>query len=37
MPNKDFKVLFIYPNMMMATLVPINLSLLSSCLKSSGF
>jgi len=35
--KKDFKVLFIYPNTMMATLVPIGISLLSSCLKSNGF
>jgi len=31
------KVLFIYPNTMMATLVPINLSLLSACLKRENF
>jgi len=37
MGNKDFRVLFIYPNTMMATLVPINLSLLSACLKEKGF
>ena len=37
MKNNDFKVLFIYPNTMMATLVPINLSILSTCLKSKGF
>ena len=30
---KNFKVLFIYPNTQMATLVPINLSQLSACLK----
>ena len=35
--NKNFKVLFIYPNTMMATLVPIHISLLSSCLKQEGF
>jgi len=34
---KDFRVLFIYPNTMMATLVPIHVSLLSSCLKEKGF
>jgi anaerobic magnesium-protoporphyrin IX monomethyl ester cyclase len=34
---KRFKVLFIYPNTEMATLVPINLSLLSPCLKEAGF
>lgn len=33
----NFRVLFIYPNTEMATLVPINLSLLSSCLKQNGF
>ena len=35
--DKDFRVLFIYPNTMMATLVPIHISLLSSCLKQKGF
>lgn len=35
--SRDFKLLFIYPNTMMATLVPINLSLLSACLKEKGF
>ncbi|TRZ52592.1 MAG: radical SAM protein [Dehalococcoidia bacterium] len=34
---KDFKVLFIYPNTMMATLVPISLSILYPCLKANGF
>ncbi|KKL53185.1 hypothetical protein LCGC14_2277950, partial [marine sediment metagenome] len=37
MENKDFKVLFIYPNTMMATLLPINISILSACLKKNGF
>ncbi|WP_333655118.1 B12-binding domain-containing radical SAM protein [Dissulfurispira sp.] len=32
-----FKVLFIYPNTEMATLVPINLSLLAPCLREAGF
>ncbi|UCD54979.1 MAG: B12-binding domain-containing radical SAM protein [Candidatus Omnitrophota bacterium] len=32
-----FRVLFIYPNLMMSTLVPIHISLLSSCLKQEGF
>ena len=36
MTNKKFKVLFIYPNTMMATLVPIHISLLSACLKEKG-
>lgn len=31
------KVLLIYPNTMMSTLVPIHLSLLSACLKEKGF
>src|SRR3989338_930914 len=35
--SKDFKVLFIYPNTEMATLVPINLSILAPCLKQAGF
>jgi anaerobic magnesium-protoporphyrin IX monomethyl ester cyclase len=34
---KDFRVLFIYPNTMMATLVPISLSILHPCLKAAGF
>jgi len=32
-----FKVLFIYPNTMMATLLPLNVSMLSACLKEAGF
>ncbi|MFH1846185.1 MAG: radical SAM protein [Candidatus Omnitrophota bacterium] len=35
--NEKFKVMFIYPNIMMATLVPIHVSLLSACLKEKGF
>ena len=31
------KILFVYPNTMAATLVPINLSQLSACLKEKGF
>ena len=34
---KDFKVLFIYPNVMMATLVPLSLSILYPCQKLNGF
>jgi len=34
--ERRFKVLFIYPNTEMQTLVPINLSLLSSCLHEVG-
>src|SRR3990167_4340021 len=33
----DFKVLFIYPNTMMATLLPLHVSILSACLKRQGF
>lgn len=33
----NFKVLFIYPNTMMATLLPLHLPLLSACLKEKGF
>lgn len=33
---KDFKVLFIYPNTMMATLLPLHVSILSACLKERG-
>jgi anaerobic magnesium-protoporphyrin IX monomethyl ester cyclase len=35
--TRDFKILFIYPNTEMATLVPLNISLLSPCLKEAGF
>lgn len=31
------KILFVYPNTMASTLVPINLSQLSACLKKKGF
>lgn len=33
---KDFRVLFIYPNTMMATLVPASISILYPCLKAFG-
>ena len=32
-----FRVLFVYPNTMMSTLVPIHISVLSACLKEKGF
>lgn len=32
-----FKILFIYPNTMMATLLPINISLLNACMRSEGY
>jgi len=35
--SQSFKVLLIYPNTMMATLLPLNVSVLSSCLKEKGF
>ena len=34
---KDFKVLFIYPNLMMSNLLPINVSILTPCLKLNEF
>jgi len=34
--RKGIKVLFIYPNPMMDNLIPINISLLSACLKKAG-
>lgn len=34
---REFKVLFIYPNTMMATLLPLHVSMLSACLKKTGF
>ena len=37
MKKGDFKVLFVYPNTMMATLVPLSVSSLSSSLKSKDF
>lgn len=36
MPSK-FKVLMIYPNTMMAGLIPLHFSVLSACLKKNGF
>jgi hypothetical protein len=35
--KKDFKILFIYPNVMMGALLPINISILSACVKQAGF
>jgi radical SAM superfamily enzyme YgiQ (UPF0313 family) len=35
--NKNFKVLFIYPNVMMENLIPPSISILSACLKKEGF
>ena len=35
--SKDVKVLFIYPNTMMATLLPLHIATLSACLKEKGF
>jgi anaerobic magnesium-protoporphyrin IX monomethyl ester cyclase len=35
--KNNFKILFIYPNTEMATLVPLNISILSSCLKNKGY
>lgn len=35
--KKDFNILLIYPNTMMATLLPMHVSTLSACLKEHGF
>ena len=35
--KNNFRVLFIYPNTMMATLVPIHISILSCCLREKKF
>lgn len=35
--GNGFKVLLIYPNTMMATLLPLHVSTLSACLKQKGF
>lgn len=37
MDNGCFRILLIYPNTMMATLLPMNISILSSTLKHAGF
>lgn len=35
--SKDFKVLLIYPNTMMATLLPLHVSILAASLQKNGF
>lgn len=35
--KNDFRILFVYPNVMLQNMMPINLSLLSACLKEAGF
>jgi anaerobic magnesium-protoporphyrin IX monomethyl ester cyclase len=35
--KNNFKILFIYPNVMMGSLLPINISLLSACVRRAGF
>lgn len=35
--KKDFRILFVYPNTMMATLIPINISILNASLTEAGF
>ena len=37
MSNKKLKILFLYPNLNMSTLVPNAISILSATLKRSGF
>jgi len=37
MVKNTFKILLIYPNTMMATLIPMHVSVLSACLKQAGF
>ena len=37
MNNKKLKILFLYPNLNMSTLVPNAISILSATLKHSGF
>ena len=36
MKTKQFKVLLVYPNLMLVSLLPNNIALLSACLKESG-
>ena len=35
--SRDFRVLFLYPNIMMSALIPSSISILSSVLKEEGF
>lgn len=36
--NKDdFRILFVYPNIMLQNMMPINIPLLTACLKKAGF
>ena len=35
--KKDFKILLVYPNVMLQNTIPINIALLSACLKEAGF
>ena len=37
MTKNDFRILFVYPNVMLQNMMPINISLLSACLKEAGF
>jgi len=34
---EQFKVLLVYPNLMLVSLLPNNIALLSACLKKEGF
>ena len=36
-PKSDFRILFVYPNVMLQNMMPINISLLSASLKETGF
>jgi len=35
--RKKTKILLVYPNQMLQNLIPINISILSACLKEGGF
>ncbi|MCK5606217.1 cobalamin-dependent protein, partial [Candidatus Pacearchaeota archaeon] len=36
-PKSDFRILFVYPNVMLQNMMPINISLLSASMKETGF
>ena len=37
MKNKNLKILFLYPNLHMSTLIPNGIAILSAVLKNAGF
>lgn len=37
MTKSNFKIMFVYPNIMLQNMMPINIPLLTACLKKAGF